>query len=112
LAYKNYLYTGFGYGIGYKLENLVYLNLKRANYQVYTGVFFFFLIDFVALKDYRTLYVQATYLLIDEKTIEREYSPLESITDNYEKVVVSLDDVQFTQKNGIKHVQIWNFKPL
>jgi predicted AAA+ superfamily ATPase len=63
-------------------------------------------VDFVALKNDKILYVQATYLLIDEKTIDREYSPLESIADNYEKVVVSLDDVQFTQKNGIKHEQI------
>ena len=111
LAYKNYLYTGFAYGIGYKLENLVYLSLKRANYQVYTGVFREKEIDFVALKDDKILYVQATYLLVDEKTIEREYFPLESIKDNYEKIVVSLDDVQFTQKNGIKHAQIWNFQP-
>ena len=111
LAYKNYLYTGFGYGIGYKLENLVYLTLKRANYHVYTGVFREKEVDFVALKDDKILYVQATYMLIDEKTIEREYSPLESITDNYEKVVVSLDDVQFVQKSGIKHAQIWNFQP-
>ena len=109
LAYKNYLYTGFGYGIGYKLENLVYLNLKRAGFKVYTGVFRDREVDFVALKDDKILYVQATYLLIDEKTIEREYSPLESITDNYEKVVVSLDDILFPQKNGIKHEQIWNF---
>ena len=110
LAYKNYLYTGFGYGIGYKLENLVYLHLKRAGYQVYTGVFRDKEVDFVALKDDGILYVQATYLLIDEKTIEREYSPLESIADNYEKVVVSLDDIHLPQKNGIKHEQIWNFK--
>jgi predicted AAA+ superfamily ATPase len=111
LAYKNYLYTGFGYGIGHKLENLVYLNLKRAGYQVYTGVFRDKEVDFVALKDDKILYVQATYLLIDEKTIEREYSPLESIPDNYEKIVVSLDDMQFPQKNGIKHKQIWTFQP-
>ena len=110
LAYKNYLYTGFGYGIGYKLENLMYLDLKRAGYQVYTGVFRDKEIDFVALKGDKILYVQATYLLIDEKTIEREYAPLESIRDNYEKVVVSLDDVLFPQKNGIKHKQIWDFK--
>ena len=109
LAYKNYIYTGFGYGIGYKLENLVYLCLKRAGFQVYTGVFREKEVDFVALKDENILYVQATYLLIDEKTIEREYSPLESITDNYEKIVVSLDEVQFPQKNGIKHEQIWKF---
>ena len=111
LAYKNYLYTGFGYGIGYKLENLVYLNLKRANYKVYTGVFREKEVDFVALKDDKILYIQVSYLLIDEKTIEREYSPLESIKDNYKKMVVSFDDVQFKQKNGIEHLQIWNFKP-
>ena len=111
LAYKNYLYSGFGYGIGYKLENIVYLNLKRAGYQVYTGVFREKEVDFIALKDDEILYVQATYLLIDEKTIEREYSPLESITDNYEKIVVSLDEIQFPQKNGIKHKQIWEFNP-
>ena len=107
LAYKNYLYTGFGYGIGYKLENLVYLNLKRAGYHVFTGVFREKEVDFVALKDDNVLYVQTAYLLIDEETIAREYSPLESITDNYEKIVVSLDEIQFPQKNGIKHEQIW-----
>jgi len=111
LAYKNYLYTGFGYGIGYKLENLVYLNLKRAGYKIYTGVFRDKEIDFVALKNDKILYVQVTYLLVDEKTIEREYSPLELISDNYEKVVVSLDDLSFPQKNGIKHKQAWKFMP-
>jgi len=111
LAYKNYLYTGFGYGIGYKLKNFVYLNLKRAGFKVYTGVFRNKEVDFVALKDDRVLYVQATYLMIDEKTIEREYLPLELISDNYEKIVVSLDDISFPQKNGIKHEQIWSFNP-
>jgi predicted AAA+ superfamily ATPase len=111
LAYKNYLYTGFGYGMGFKLENLVYLQLKRAGFKVYTGVFRNNEVDFVALKEDKILYVQATYLMIDQKTIEREYSPLESIPDNYEKIVVSLDDISFPQKNGIKHEQIWKFDP-
>jgi predicted AAA+ superfamily ATPase len=111
LAYKNYLYTGFGYGIGYKLENLVYLHLKRAGFKIYTGIFRDKEVDFVAFKDDKILYVQATYLLIDEKTIEREYLPLESISDNYEKVVVSFDDIQLPQRQGIKHEQIWKFNP-
>jgi predicted AAA+ superfamily ATPase len=111
LAYKNYLYTGFGYGIGYKLENLVYLNLKRAGYRIYTGVARSKEVDFVALKDDKVLYVQATYLLIDDSTITREYSPLDLIADKYEKIVVSLDDFKFPQKDGIKHEQIWNFRP-
>lgn len=111
MAYKNYLYTGFGYGIGYQLENIVYLILKRAGYKVYTGVTKKKEVDFVALKDDNVLYVQATYLLLDEKTINREYSPLEQISDNYEKVVVSLDDIVFPQRDGIKHIQTWNFRP-
>jgi predicted AAA+ superfamily ATPase len=89
----------------------VYLNLKRNGFKIYSGVFRDKEVDFVALKNDTILYVQATYLLIDEKTIEREYYPLEAINDNYEKVVVSLDDVLFPQKNGIKHAQIWNFNP-
>ena len=109
LAYKNYLYTGFGYGVGYKLENLVYLHLKRAGYNVYTGVFRNKEVDFVALKGDKVLYIQATYLMIDEQAIEREYSPLKSISDSYEKIVVSLDDVRFPQEDGIKHQQVWKW---
>ena len=111
MAYKNYIYIGFGHGIGYKLENLVYLSLKRAGYQIYTGIIRGKEVDFVALKNDRVLYVQATYLLLDETTISREYTPLELIPDNYEKIVISLDDFIFPQKEGIKHQQIWNFRP-
>lgn len=111
MAYKNYIYTGFGHGIGYKLENLVYLSLKRAGYQIYTGIIRGKEVDFVALKNDRVLYVQATYLLLDETIVSREYTPLELIPDNYEKIVISLDDFIFPQKEGIKHQQIWNFRP-
>ena len=37
LSFKNYLYPGFGYGLGYKLENLIYLILRRAGYSIYKG---------------------------------------------------------------------------
>ena len=37
LCYHNYLYSGFGYGMGYLLENAVYLSLRRAGYQIYVG---------------------------------------------------------------------------
>lgn len=109
LAFKNYLYKGYAYGIGYKIENIVYLNLRRAGYKVYTGVFGNREIDFVALKDDRHLYLQVSYLMLDKSTFEREYSALELIPDNFEKIVLSLDDVQFPQRNGIKHSQIWKF---
>ncbi|SBV98270.1 ATP-binding protein [uncultured Dysgonomonas sp.] len=110
LSFKNYLYPGFGYGIGYKLENLVYLELRRAGYEIYVGAMRDKEIDFVAKKSDRVIYLQSTYLLVDEQTIRREYSPLETIPDNYEKVVVSLDDISLPSNNGIRHIQAWKLR--
>lgn len=107
LAYKNYLYSGFSYGVGYQLENLIYLELRRSGYEVFVGVLPNKEVDFVAKKSNKVVYVQCAYLLLDEQTIKREYSSLEAIRDNYEKIVVSLDDIQFPPNNGIKHVQAW-----
>ena len=50
LAYKNYLYAGYGYGYGWLAENLVYLQLHRSGYDVYTGVLRNREVDFVARK--------------------------------------------------------------
>ena len=112
LSFKNYLYAGFGYGAGYLLENLVYIELLRHGYDVYVGSIKDKEVDFVAIKNDRIIYVQATYMLVDEQTIEREYAPLECIADNYEKVVVSLDDLQLPSRKGITHVRAWELSQM
>jgi predicted AAA+ superfamily ATPase len=107
LSYKNYLYSGFGYGLGYLLENLVYLELRRKGYEVYAGVIPGKEIDFVAKQADKTIYVQVAYLLHDETTLEREYSALDAVSDHYPKMVVSLDEFQLPLKDGIQHVRAW-----
>lgn len=108
LSFRNLLYPGFGYGTGYKLENLVYLELRRAGYQVFAGTMGDKEVDFVATKGDRRIYVQSTYLMLDEQTVYREYRPLEAIQDSYEKLVVSLDDIALPSNQGIRHIQAWN----
>jgi len=108
LAYKNYIYSGLGYGIGYQLENLVYLELRRAGYEVFVGTMKNKEVDFVTRKNDKTIYIQSAYLLTDNETIEREYASLQHINDNYDKMVVSLDDIRFPQNEGIQHIQAWN----
>jgi predicted AAA+ superfamily ATPase len=110
LSFRNLLYPGFGYGIGYKLENLTYLELRRAGFEVYVGAIRGKEVDFVAIKSDRKIYIQVAYLLADEQTAEREYAPLEIIPDNYEKMLITMDDVQFSSRNGIIHNQIWNLE--
>ena len=118
LAFYNYLYKGFAYGFGYELENLVYLDLRRAGYNVYVGSVHDTRsgeqrgVDFVGIKGDRKIYVQATYELKDESTIAREYGALELISDNYPKYVVSMDEASLQNKDGIMHVHAWDFGKL
>jgi len=112
LSFKNYLYPGFGYGMGYKLENLVFLELRRAGYEVYIGAIRDKEVDFVAKKGDRQIYIQSTWLLTDEQTAKREYAPLEAISDNYEKAVVSLDDISLPSNKGIRHIQAWKLNEI
>jgi predicted AAA+ superfamily ATPase len=107
LAFKNYLYSGFGYGIGYLLENAVYLQLRQMDYEVSIGTMRNAEIDFVAKKGDRTIYIQVAYLLANEVTVKREYDAFKTINDNYEKYVVSFDDIQLPSIEGIKHLQVW-----
>jgi len=109
LSFKNYLYPGFSYGYGYMLENLIFLNLRQAGFEVHVGFLRNREIDFVAKKADRTIYLQVAYTLTEPNTIEREYTQLESIDDHFEKYLVSLDDLTLPNRNGIKHVQAWNF---
>lgn len=112
LAYKNFLYPGTAYGLGYKLENLVYLELLRAGYAVYTGCAKEKEVDFIARKGDRTVYLQSTYMLLDEQTVQREYASLEAISDSYEKLVVSLDDFRLPSREGIRHIRAWELHEL
>lgn len=107
LCYHNYLYSGFGYGMGYLLENAVYLSLRRAGYQIYVGTNKEAEVDFVAIKGSKRLYFQVTLQLTEQETIEREYRSLLSIEDNFKKYVVSLDDFKLPTNEGIDHISAW-----
>lgn len=107
LAFHNYLYNGYGYGTGYLLENRIYLDLLIAGYNVYVGVIREKEVDFVATKNDRTIYLQVSYMLTDEDTIKREYAPYSLLADNYEKYVVSVDDIALPSREGIRHIQAW-----
>jgi predicted AAA+ superfamily ATPase len=95
--------------IGKILENIVYLHLRVAGYEVHIGKYQDKEIDFVCQRGNEKIYVQVTYLLADEKTIQREFGNLELIQDNYPKFVVSMDEHTSGGRNGIEHVTVRDF---
>lgn len=90
------------------LENIVYLELLRRGYKVTVGRTGDKEIDFVCHKQNDKLYVQVTYLLASEETIQREFGAYDTIRDNFPKYVVSLDEFDMS-RNGIKHRNIRDF---
>lgn len=91
------------------LENIVYLELVRRGYTVSTGKFDALEIDFIAEKNGEKLYIQVSYLLASKETEEREFKPLEKISDNYPKMVLSMDTLWGKDRNGIIRKNIIEF---
>ncbi len=102
------LFYSNGADVGQALENIVYLQLLRQGYRVYVGEFADQEIDFIAEKGGDKLYIQVAYLLANDDTINREFSALENIQDNYPKYVLSMDKIKM-ERNGIKHRNIIDF---
>ena len=94
--------------INLTLENIVYLELLRRGYNVTVGRTGEKEIDFVCHKRNEKLYVQVSYLLASEETIQREFGAYDNVRDNFPKYVVSLDEFDMS-RNGIKHRNIRDF---
>ncbi len=74
------------------LENLVYIELRKAGWEVYIGEIEKKEIDFVAEKNGKKLYIQCMLKYNDKETWKRELSPFLSLRDGWPRYVVSLYD--------------------
>ncbi|GAB6013503.1 ATP-binding protein [Viscerimonas tarda] len=94
---------------GHILENIVYLELLRRGYKVWTGSLRNAEVDFVVKNKFGDIeYYQVSWNIDNEKTLEREFSPLETIKDNYPKFLLTTDS--FPQnRNGITHLNVFEW---
>ncbi|QQS26801.1 ATP-binding protein [bacterium] len=79
--------------LGHKLENIVYLELRRRNNgHILVGKSDSKEVDFVVqnTSDDRQYY-QVALTVKDEKTLARELEPLQRIRDNYQKILLTTD---------------------
>ena len=94
---------------GHVLENIVYLELLRRSYEVTIGKIGSLEVDFVASKTNEKIYYQVSATIMDAKTRERELRPLESISDNYPKYILTMDQTVFNDYSGIRVKNIIDF---
>ena len=93
------------------IENIIYNHLVRLGYEVTVGQLIAGEIDFVCKKpEGQRVYVQASYIISDEATREREFGNLRAIKDNYPKYVISMTPLVGRQdSDGITHIHLRRF---
>lgn len=101
---RRYLLPRRNYDLGFSLENIVFLELLRRGFKVNIGKVGLTEVDFIAEKNNRLHYYQVTASLIDENTFKREITPLQNISDNYPKTILTLDRFTLGDYEGIEAV--------
>ena len=83
---------------------MIYLELRCRGYDVFVGKLDELEVDFVAVNQAGTLYVQVAATVRDENTLARELRPLQKIRDSYAKLILTLDDDPPADYEGIRRI--------
>lgn len=83
------------------LENIVFLELVSKGYSVHIGRNLDKEIDFIAEKKGQKLYLQVAVEASSEVVREREFGAFDGIDDNYPKYVLTLEDSNGDELNGV-----------
>jgi len=89
---------------GHLLENVIFLELLRRNYQIWIGKTDNLEVDFVVRdKNGYTRYIQVAYTVKERKTLERELAPFNKIPDFNERLLITMD-YETGSHNGVKQI--------
>lgn len=91
------------------LENVVFIHLKAAGYDVTIGQIGKREVDFVCEKGGERLYIQVAYTIPDDRVRDREFGNLLAIPDNFPKKVISMDKIAGNSYRGIEQVYLEDF---
>ena len=94
--------------LGSILENIIYLELKRRNYEIYIGKNGDSEVDFVIKNNEGLKYIQVALSVRNEETLKRELNSLQTINDNYPKYIITLDYDKVSYE-GIKQINAIDF---
>ena len=107
IGFRSYLLgKKMGQDMGHILENVVFLELLRRGYKVYTGKVDDLEVDFVAENRDGLKYYQVAWDVRSEDTLKKELKPLQKTCDFYPKFLLTMDRDLETDYNGITKINI------
>lgn len=109
IGLRNYLLGFRNRDSGHALENVVYFELLRRGFDVSIGKVGNAEVDFIATKADGKMYIQVTESMTNETVRDRELAPLQKINDNYEKMILSLENGLDSCYEGIKSINVMDW---
>lgn len=92
------------------LENVVYLDLLRRGFSVDIGQNAESEIDFIARNHTETFYIQVSYSIQNEETLQRELAAFKKLDDGWKKILITHDRSPFTHfENGVVNMNVFDF---
>ena len=89
-----------------RITDPVLLKKLRRGYDVSIGKIDNSEVDFIATNTNDKMYAQVTEAMTSEDVRKRELAPLQKISDNYEKIVLSLNPGMDSSYDGIKSIYL------
>lgn len=89
-----------------RITDPVLLKKFRRGYDVSIGKIDNSEVDFIATNTNDKMYAQVTEAMTSEDVRKRELAPLQKISDNYEKIVLSLNPGMDSSYDGIKSINL------
>lgn len=87
---------------------MILLALLYQGYEVYSGKTKKGEIDFVAIRNGETKYIQVAISIENEETRRREIGAFDEVADHYPKYIITGDTVDYSE-NGVEWVNIIDF---
>ncbi|MBR5032913.1 MAG: ATP-binding protein [Treponema sp.] len=94
---------------GHILENMIFLELKRKKFEIFTGRNHNAEIDFVVKNQRTIIYIQVAESVKDEATLQRELSAFNNIKDSYPRLLITMDRSPNEDFNGVRHINAFDF---
>jgi predicted AAA+ superfamily ATPase len=88
---------------------MYFLELIKALFQPQVGVLQDNEIDFIAIKNKETRYLQVVFNLEGQGTFDREFTNFLTLKNNIPKAIITMDDLSYSEKDGIQFVHAWEF---
>ncbi|MDR0752367.1 MAG: ATP-binding protein [Christensenellaceae bacterium] len=109
MGFRNFLLGSRNPDTGHVIENIVYLELRRRGYQIYIGKVDNMEIDFVAVDQRKTIYIQVAETVRDPIVLERKLAPLRAAKDYHRRILLTNDYDLNPTYNGIESLNVVDF---